>query len=344
VGFFARKTLFIYQIGFKHTGHNAINDILRNSVYAGLIRVPAMGELPEKYVKAIHPPIISEPEYWQVQGTLDQFKRRKRVQPAEDFPLRGVLRCYCGQMLTASWSKGCRDYYLYYRCMAHAGVNIPGKIIHEKFEELMRAISFRKHHIRFLIETSKGMLREPVKLKNARHKEKQEELRRINEKIYKLEERLVNEEIDGTTYQTWFKKLQQEKRMTEATLNSDEKPKIKSDKDVVEKLLPWLENLSIIYNKSNVTQKHTLVRGLFEDSLVWGQGLFRTKYIHPTFHDNLLKINKKGLLFNEQPFKKSELNLVSTREQIRTATPLPAPAPQAGASTNFATRVFILQT
>lgn len=31
--------------------------------------------------------------------------------------------------------------------------------------------------------------------------------------------------------------------------------------------------------------------------------------------------------------------MVSTREQIRTATPLPAPAPQAGASTNFATRV-----
>ena len=29
----------------------------------------------------------------------------------------------------------------------------------------------------------------------------------------------------------------------------------------------------------------------------------------------------------------------STREQIRTATPFPAPAPQAGASTNFATRV-----
>lgn len=31
----------------------------------------------------------------------------------------------------------------------------------------------------------------------------------------------------------------------------------------------------------------------------------------------------------------------STREQIRTATPLQAPAPQAGASTNFATRVWV---
>lgn len=34
-----------------------------------------------------------------------------------------------------------------------------------------------------------------------------------------------------------FKKLLQEKRMTEATLNTDEKPKIKSDKDIAERLL-----------------------------------------------------------------------------------------------------------
>ena len=304
--------------GLKHTGSSAINNILRNPVYAGLIRVAALGDLPEKYVKSIHAPIISELEYWQVQGMLDKFKRRKRVQPAEDFPLRGVLRCYCGQMLTAGWSKGAANYYLYYRCMAHPGVNIPGKIIHDKFEELMRALSFKKHHVDFLIETTKGLLKEPVKVKNGRKNEKRAELHSINEKIYKLEERLVNEEIDATTYQTWFKKLQQEKRLTEASLNTEEKPKIKSDKDVVEKLLPYLKNLHLIYEKSNVTQKHTLVRGMFKDNLVWGKGLFRTKFIDPAFHDNLLKINKKGLLFNEQPFQKSEINLISTPNRIRT--------------------------
>lgn len=115
-----------------------------------------------------------------------------------------------------------------------------------------------------------------------------------------------------STYQTWFKKLQHEKRLIEAVLNCDEKPRIKSNKDIVERLLPRLENLLLLYDKSNVTQKHTLVRGLFKDSLLWGQGSFRTKYLDRTFHDNLLKVNKKGLLFNQQPFKKSELNLVST--------------------------------
>jgi len=39
----------------------AIQDILHNCVYARLITVPAFKEVPEKYVKAIHEPIISEP-------------------------------------------------------------------------------------------------------------------------------------------------------------------------------------------------------------------------------------------------------------------------------------------
>ena len=34
--------------------------------------------------------------------------------------------------------------------------------------------------------------------------------------------------------------------------------------------------------------------------------------------------------------------LLGTRKQIRTATPVKAPPPQSGASTNFATRVFML--
>ena len=150
---------------------------------------------------------------------------------------------------------------------------------------------------------------------------------------------MVNGEIENSTYQTWFKKLQHEKRLIEAVLNSDDRPEIKSNKAIVERLLPRIENIFALYDKGNVIQKHTLARALFKENLIWGQGSFRTKLLDRAFHDNLLKINKKGLLFNEQPFKKLTINLVSTRKQIRTATPLPAPPPQDGASTNFATRV-----
>ncbi len=47
----------------------------------------------------------------------------------------------------------------------------------------------------------------------------------------------------------------------------------------------------------------------------------------------------KLMPYNEKEFGKNQT--LCTQKQIRTATPLPAPPPQDGASTNFATWVFI---
>lgn len=53
-------------------------------------------------------------------------------------------------------------------------------------------------------------------------------------------------------------------------------------------------------------------------------------------------MNKKGLLDYEQSFRFSDKIPISTQEEIRTPTPVRAPAPQAGASTDFATWVFTI--
>lgn len=34
---------------------------------------------------------------------------------------------------------------------------------------------------------------------------------------------------------------------------------------------------------------------------MWGGGMFRTAFVDPTFHDNVLKVNEKGLLFSSNP-------------------------------------------
>ena len=296
----------VKAIGFTYTGKSAISDILQNCVYAGLIKVSAFQDLPEKYVKAIHEPIISEAEYWLVQSMLNATKRRTRIQPAEDFPLRGVLKCSCGQSMTAGWTKGRRQYYLYYRCTTHTNINIPGDLLHTKFEELLKALSFQPHQIRFLRETTKALLVEPLKLKRKRDDEKIKALKEINEKIFKLEERLMNNEIEASTYKTWFQKFKEEKAVLEYQLNGIKKTTIDNNDDIVDRILPNLGNLYEIYEKGNITQKHTLIRGVFKDSLLWGNGSFRTAFIDPTFYDNVLKIKEKGLLFYEQPSLNSD--------------------------------------
>jgi hypothetical protein len=101
-------------------------------------------------------------------------------------------------------------------------------------------------------------------------------------------------------------------------LNKNEPSKIRDEDELVERLLLSLGNLYEIYEKSNITQKHTLTRGVFKDNLVWGDDMFRTAFIDPTLNDNMLKIKQKGLLFNEQPFKVSGMSPVRTQCWSRT--------------------------
>src|SRR5690606_34640250 len=112
----------------------------------------------------------------------------------------------------------------------------------------------------------------------------------------------------------------EEKAKLEFELEGNKKPKISDIDNIVERLLPELSNLHQIYEKGNIIQKQTLVRGVFKDRLVWGNGMFRTTFIDPTFHDNILKVNKKGLLFYEQPSNFLGLSPVSTQSRGRTGT------------------------
>ena len=308
----------VKALGFTRTSKSAIQEILNNCVYAGLIKVPAFQDLPEKYVKSIHLPIIADTEFWLVQNMMNRAKRRTRIQPAEDFPLRGILKCWCGKGMTAGYTKGRKNYYLYYRCTEHTSYNLAGNKLHDALESVLRGLSFSPHQIKFTKETAKALLIEPIKLKKEQHIQKIKKLHELNEKIYKLEERLMNNEIESSTYQTWFQKFKEEKAVLEHSLNKNEPSKIRNEDELVERLVPNLGNLYEIYEKGNITQKHTLMRGVFKDNLAWGDNMFRTAFIDPTFNDNILKIKQKGLLFNEQPFKVLGLSPVSTQCRSRT--------------------------
>jgi hypothetical protein len=79
-----------------------------------------------------------------------------------------------------------------------------------------------------------------------------------------------------------------------------------------------MEDLDLLYQKSDIYQKHTLMEMVFKGNLYYAGGQFRTPYIDQTFMDNVLKINEKGPLFYEQPFRKTEVNPISTPNRIRT--------------------------
>jgi hypothetical protein len=114
------------------------------------------------------------------------------------------------------------------------------------------------------------------------------------------------------------------------------KPKVDKSDDMIERLLPELSNIYQIYEKGNIIQKHTLIRGVFKDNLLWGGGMFRTAFIDPVFYDNVMKVKKKGLLFYEQPSQIFDRNPVSTQSRGRTGTALRPQVFETSASTDSA--------
>lgn len=115
---------------------------IRNIVYAGKIIVPAYKKESETIVQGKHQPLISLELFNQTQDVLNGRARTKTHATNKDFPLRGLLICpRCGNLLTASSSKGCKGvYYSYYHCNSKCGERTSTKIIHEAMQEVIQQI------------------------------------------------------------------------------------------------------------------------------------------------------------------------------------------------------------
>ena len=121
--------------------------VIRNPLYCGKIFIPQFKDEVSCFVQGQHEPIISEEIYEKVQETLDGRGRiyRSKIQTRNDFPLRGFLICpICGNLLTASKSKGRNDYYSYYHCRKGCTYRIRIEKLHQAFENELRRYIPRK--------------------------------------------------------------------------------------------------------------------------------------------------------------------------------------------------------
>ena len=290
----------VKKIGFNNSGNSAITRVLSNPVYAGFVKVNAAKNQPEKLTKGLHQPIIGEPDYWLVQEKLGN-KRPSKSQPKEEFPLLGILKCWCGKSMTAGFSKGKKKYYLYYRCTQHNQVNIPGDLLHTKMEELLGMLSFNEAQVKKITEGTRSYLKEATKNNSSIVEARTRQLTEINNKVDKLEERLMNDEIDGVTHKKWLQKYSNERTLlSEAIVNASQG--LGANKwHKIESLLPKLTSLKGIYQIATLPRKQALIRAVFKHNLTYVNGMFRTPSIEPAFLDNSLKAKEKGLLDVEQP-------------------------------------------
>ena len=172
------------NLGFPQTATNAIFRILNNPLYCGLVRVCAHGKHLEKLVKGIREAIIPEHLYHRAQEKLKRNKRKMNAKPKEEYPLKGVIKSpCCGRDLTAGWCKGKMKKYLYYRCPDHSNVNISRIELHDKFDELLRHLSFTKEFVDEVVQLVSEKVKTGLKSSHQRHHEIRMQLQAVDAKI-----------------------------------------------------------------------------------------------------------------------------------------------------------------
>ncbi len=287
------------KMGCKREGHSSLLRMLDNCLYAGLIRLPAYEGKPERYIKALHDPIIPESMYWLAHEII-KGRPGKKARPNADFPLRGILRCQCGAHMTASYSKGKKKYYMYYQCTAERGKVFRGDVLHEKIEEILCHLSFSASQVERIYKYAKTELAKAMNFRTLSLKTKEQEFRDVSGKIEKLEEKMINDQIDASTYKVWFSKLSAQRGALENEIIGLKK----ADKHVFDRLeeaIPLLTNLKHLYIACSLEGQQMLLKRVFEVGLVYDGHVVRTPSINPALVDNYFRMKEKGLLVVEQP-------------------------------------------
>ena len=156
---------FLQEKEFRGSGRvhiSKVQDLLQRLIYTGYIEYPKWNI--ERRL-GHHEGIISLGTYEKVQHRISQRKKiititpRKTINP--DFPLREFVLCRgCSNPLTASWSRGRKNRYPYYRCKTvtcpYANKSIRKDFIESDFTNTLIKIA-PKHQI---IELTKAIAKD----------------------------------------------------------------------------------------------------------------------------------------------------------------------------------------
>ncbi|WP_139169872.1 hypothetical protein [Chitinophaga terrae (ex Kim and Jung 2007)] len=140
-------------------------------------------------------------------------------------------------------------------------------------------------------------MKESEKVYQTRAKQKSE----IEAKLDKLEERLINEEIDSNTFKKWRVKLFQQLGVLDEELNNLRTGSLQVKWNRLSKVLPRMNNLRSFFDSASPQSRQKLLRVGFDGNLIYSGGRYRTKNVHPALQSNALKAKKIGLIEIDEP-------------------------------------------
>lgn len=283
-------------MGLKALGNSVIHKILSNPIYSGQQLVKPWKGLPGGLFPAKFEPLIDMQTWLQVQHKL-KIPTRPGISLHDKVPLRGVLHCHCGRLLTAAPSKNkLGNYYYYYKCnTTSTHNNISATKAHDQMQQIMQHLSIPEYIIDTIRERTERDVKEQLKNRKEVFSEVKNKLIDCERDIVSLEEKYIKDKINFETYNRWFADTANNRSYLKKQLEILSKGEEEIHLSIYEHLY-LLRDLQFIYNRISVEDKQELVRRVFDNRLYYHQNIYRTPYLMEIFHHNILKLKELKLL------------------------------------------------
>ena len=231
--------------------------------------------------KGSYEPIIDKALFDKVQAVLQG--KRHTVTPYQrnnpEFPLRRFVRCgLCDHPLTASWSKGRKNRYPYYRCHNPLckAINVRKSLLENSFTGYLGQLEPQEEYLKLfnaiVLERWKEMQAQAIAQSQSLNK-RVEDLQTRKEKL--IEAFIYKELIDKATYQNQLDKLNQEITLTEIDAHN-----AKLETFDIEAVLNFAQyvvlNASRLWTEMNLDQKQRFQKVLFPSGVTFNGESFGT--------------------------------------------------------------------
>ncbi len=306
------------ELGFDRKGNMAIERILTNAVYAGLVEAKAYKEHPGGLFPAIHEPIIDMISWKMVNSKIKRVCKARTIID-DSLPLRGILKCHCGNFLTGAPSRGkSGQYFYYYKCRFSKHNNISAKKAHMQFDTALELMSLPVRLVKKIKDGAALQIEKELENNKKGLAEKQLELRKKQELLYAVEEKWIKSEIDRDTYQRWcnrYKDNIDNLKIAIERLNASHREAF----EILNKQLDVLTDVKSVFNKFDTLEKREFINLVFDSNLYYENGIYRTPTMLSLLSINYLKMRELGVMIVDK--KRNDLKIIPSSALVGIRTP-----------------------
>jgi site-specific DNA recombinase len=290
--------------------------MLENPFYTGKLVVPEYKDEEARIIEAIHQPLINEEVFRRVQRIIRKETKEKRRYDSFSpvLPLRGMLTCAkCGGKLTGSTSKGKGGYYHYYHCQKPCKERFKVEEAHQSLAEYLESIRIAPEICELYLAIMEDIFSKNEEQSKTATKKIQSELEVVRRKLFNLEDKYINGDLEKDTYQRMKPLLSGQIRELEEQAREVDNTETNYAR-YLKYAVKLVGNLPEHYKAATPEIKRRIAGSIFPDGLIYENRNYRTQQVNQV----IVALGGFKRDFEEQKTKKATESGSFSRWVVRT--------------------------